>query len=231
MTIHPLDNPAWTSLVSDHRDLATGEGPVRRYLPEIGPFAGVEDVNEQSLGALLDCIRETGPVLFARTRCSLSDFAVPQGLRAVWDRPVVQMVFEEGATTGELDERIVALGAEDVPEMLQLTQVTKPGPFETRTHEMGQYWGIRQGGKLVAMAGERMRQPGFTEVSAICTHPDHQGAGFGRALTLHTARAILERGAVPYLHAFDDNARAIGLYELLGFRHREDIRAIALQAA
>jgi len=115
--------------------------------------------------------------------------------------------------------------------MLELALLTKPGPFAARTHEMGSYWGIKQNGRLVAMAGERFRQPGYTEVSAICTHPDFQGRGYGRSLTLHTMQAILARGAVPYLHSFSDNEGALRLYEKLGFRWRQDMRGIALDRA
>jgi predicted GNAT family acetyltransferase len=104
--------------------------------------------------------------------------------------------------------------------MVELTALTKPGPFGKRTHELGYYVGIRDNGKLVAMAGERLKVPGYTEVSAVCTHPDHLGKGYAGALMLEVMRAIRERGETPFLHVRSNNARAIGIYERLGFRKR-----------
>ena len=115
---------------------------------------------------------------------------------------------------------ILRLGQEDSPEMVALATLTKPGPFGRRTHELGTYLGIRCDGKLVAMAGERLKVPGYTEVSAVCTHPDHLGKGYARALMTEIMRGIREGGDIPMLHVRADNARAIELYERLGFRTR-----------
>ena len=104
--------------------------------------------------------------------------------------------------------------------MMELTELTKPGPFAKRTRELGTYLGIRIDGKLIAMAGERLKVPGYTEVSAICTHPDHTGRGHARVLTTEIMRRILDRGEAPFLHVRQDNFRAIELYERLGFRCR-----------
>ncbi len=104
--------------------------------------------------------------------------------------------------------------------MVELTALTKPGPFGPRTHELGHYVGIRDGGKLVAMAGERLKVPGYTEVSAVCTHPDHLGKGYAAALISEVMRAIRERGETPFLHVRAHNRRAIAVYERLGFRIR-----------
>jgi predicted GNAT family acetyltransferase len=104
--------------------------------------------------------------------------------------------------------------------MIELTDLTKPGPFGARTHELGDFYGIRIGGKLAAMAGERMKVDGHTEVSAVCTHPDHLGKGYAAALMRAVMRGIRARGETPFLHSRADNTRAIGLYEKLGFRQR-----------
>jgi predicted GNAT family acetyltransferase len=104
--------------------------------------------------------------------------------------------------------------------MIELTALTKPGPFSTRTHELGTYLGIRDAGKLVAMAGERLKVPGFTEVSAVCTHPEHTGHGYARILMSEVMRRIRSRGEAPFLHVREDNVRAIALYERLGFAVR-----------
>ena len=104
--------------------------------------------------------------------------------------------------------------------MMELTALTKPGPFNRRTHELGTYLGIRREGKLVAMAGERLKIPGHTEVSAVCTHPEHTGHGYARILMMEIMRRICSRGETPFLHVREDNVRAIELYQRLGFRQR-----------
>lgn len=141
-----------------------------------------------------------------------------------WDyvvgAPLLQMVCENGKTAPSTNPsaQIVQLGDSDSPEMLELTTLTKPGPFGPRTHELGYYVGIRDRGKLVAMAGERLKVPGYTEVSAVCTHPDHLGKGYAASLMSEVMRCIRERGETPFLHVRADNARAIAIYERLGFR-------------
>jgi predicted GNAT family acetyltransferase len=133
-----------------------------------------------------------------------------------------EMVYEGDGVpaSSSSDLEIVELSAADVPEMMALTALTKPGPFHKRTHELGTYLGIRREGKLVAMAGERLKVPGFTEVSAVCTHPEHTGHGYARILMLEVMERIRSRGETPFLHVREDNVRAIALYERLGFSRR-----------
>ncbi|MCB8882795.1 GNAT family N-acetyltransferase [Acidisoma cellulosilytica] len=105
----------------------------------------------------------------------------------------------------------------DAAEMLDLARLTKPGPFAQRTRELGRFLGVRRDGRLVAMAGERMKPGSFTEISGVCTHPDHRGQGYAAGLMRDVALAIVARGETPFLHAFADNLGAIALYEKLGF--------------
>lgn len=225
MAGHILDNPMWSSLTTSHAGLAEGSGPVRRFPPDIGPMAGTVDDSPESAAALRDCVKATGPVILA----AQPDYDVPPGLVAAWDRPVVQMVFD-GQVPEDTDPRIQPLDDDDAPEMLALALLTQPGPFAGRTHVLGQFWGVKQDGQLVAMAGERLRQPGYAEISAICTHPDHRGKGLGKTLCLKVCKAILDRDETPYLHAFQDNETAIRLYEKLGFRQRSSFVAVGLDA-
>jgi len=111
----------------------------------------------------------------------------------------------------------------DVPEMIALATLTKPGPFEARTHLLGTFWGVKENGKLVAMAGERMKFEGFTEVSGVCTHPDARGRGYAAVLSRTVATQIQKRGETPILHAYAGNTPAITLYKALGFVHRADM--------
>jgi predicted GNAT family acetyltransferase len=131
------------------------------------------------------------------------------------------MVCEQPSRTNGRHDDVVELGTQDSPEMLELTTLTKPGPFGPRTHELGTYLGIRQNHRLVAMAGERMKVPGFTEVSAVCTHPDHIGKGYAAVLMSEVMCRIVDRGETPFLHVRQDTTRAIALYERLGLRKRK----------
>jgi predicted GNAT family acetyltransferase len=156
-------------------------------------------------------------------------YSAVSGWSLVRAAPLLQMVHENGAISdsnhrqGRHDSQrydFVPLGTADVPEMIALTKLTEPGPFNSRTHELGTYLGIRSEGKLVAMAGERMRVPGCTEVSAVCTHPDHTGRGYAKSLMLEIMRRIRSRGETPFLHVRADNVPAIELYRKIGFRER-----------
>ena len=227
MDDHILDNPIWTSLVADHAKFALGDTHARRYDSDIGPLSAVPDISPASLDAMRKLVETTGPV-FAAHRF---DLPVPQGLRAVVDRRAFQMVFDAEAPSQDTDPRIVTLGHDDAAAMFDLADLTKPGPYGKRTHELGRYWGVKENGQLVAMAGERLRQGNYIEISAVCTHPDNRGQGLGRALSAYACRAILDSGKTPYLHVFQDNTGAIRLYESLGFHRRIELRGLLLERA
>lgn len=219
-TMHPLDNVIWNALTTRQAHFALGDKRARRFLREIGPLSGLEDAENgdyDSLAALLGD-KDTAAVFLDSPYKAHPEFDWIAGA------PLVQMVSENGKSA-TLDANptteIIELDTRDSPEMIALTAMTKPGPFGTRTHELGHYVGIRQDGKLVAMAGERLKVPGYTEVSAVCTHPDYLGRGYAGALMTEVMRGIRERGETPFLHARGDNARAIALYERLGFVTRK----------
>jgi predicted GNAT family acetyltransferase len=109
---------------------------------------------------------------------------------------------------------------DDAAEMLALAELTRPGPFTLRAQALGTFWGVKSDGRLIAMAGERLKQLGFTELSGVCTHPEFRGRGLGRTLSVFVANQIAARGEVPYLHSYATNADAISLYESIGFRIR-----------
>lgn len=216
--MHPLENVIWTALTTRQAHFAENLGNATRFQREVTLLSGFDEPNPEGYHSLATL---TGP---NETTAVFLDSPYEQQPGWTWvaGAPLFQMVCENpAASTNGGTHEIVELSPQDSPEMLELTSLTKPGPFGPRTHELGTYLGIRQNGKLVAMAGERMKVPGFTEVSAVCTHPDHTGKGFAAVLMNEVIRQIVERGETPFLHVREDNTRAIALYERLGFRKRK----------
>jgi ribosomal protein S18 acetylase RimI-like enzyme len=218
--MHPLDNVVWHALTMRQTEFAEACGEARRFFPEVTALAALREPNEagyESLGGLL-ASGETA-ILFLD-----EPFAPRAGWSLVGGSSLWQMVWESGdeqMKSAAVDgAEIVPLGPRDSADMIELTTLTKPGPFGKRTHELGTYAGIRQDGKLVAMAGERLKVPGYTEVSAVCTHPEHLGKGYAGLLMSKIMLGIRERAEIPFLHVRGHNARAIALYERLGFRTR-----------
>jgi GNAT superfamily N-acetyltransferase len=209
-----LSNPVWAALSGPQACHAEASGDAARYLPDISPFAGLADPADpaawRDLATLTHEALLTGPAL-----------TPGPGWQLGVSVPGVQMAGR--AMTGVADPDTVLLTETDVPEVLDLVERAQPGPFRKRTVELGRYLGIRIDGKLVAMAGERFRLPGWTEVSAVCTDPDYQGRGLGARLTLAVADGILARGELPFLHTAADNDRALRLYERLGFEPSHEV--------
>ena len=139
------------------------------------------------------------------------------------------MVATDVDVTGATEDGLVELGTTDVDDMLALVAATQPGPFMTRTIEMGRYLGVRRDGRLVAMTGERFRPDGYTEVSAVCTADEVRGEGLGRKLVLSVVAQIRARGDEAFLHVMTTNTPAIGLYESLGFTTRCEAEAVIMR--
>jgi ribosomal protein S18 acetylase RimI-like enzyme len=214
---HPLDNPLFAALTGEQAKFAVRHRDAIRYQPDIGPFCALPD--EPSADDWADAARLTPPgeVLVFLVPAA----APPAGWQVLAQRQGVQLVAEELQPAP--DPEATPLTAADVPEMLELIERTKPGPFLPRTVELGGYLGIRREGRLVAMAGERMRPPGFAEISAVCTDEAWRGHGFAARLTRAVAAGITARGETPFLHAVSENVNAIRLYKALGFAHRRDV--------
>jgi predicted GNAT family acetyltransferase len=220
--MHPLDNPAWTALQTTQHDLARGNPPALRYEQNHAIFAATADHAPASLAALSALVAETGPAIL------LERHALPPVPRTVrTHRMGVQMLADIPAPA-DPDFAFLDLTDADAAEMLALATLTEPGPFFARTHRLGRFIGVRREGRLVAMAGERMKPAGFTEVSGVCTHPDFRGHGLAGQLMRAVAARIVRRGELPFLHAYADNASAIALYERLGYRHRIDVNVTVL---
>jgi predicted GNAT family acetyltransferase len=218
MGLHPLDNPIWTALTTNQSRFAQVSELARKFVPEVGPLAGFEQPTREayaSLGKLVPVGNRAG--LFLEAPANRDDVEAA-GFKIVEQDSLLQMIYADCELPArEID--FVPMTAADSPEMLELATMMKPGPFGTRTHELGTYIGVRREGQLAALAGERMHVPGFTEISAVCTHPSHSGHGYATALMVELIQQIRRRNEIPFLHVRLSNT-AIGLYRRLGFSDR-----------
>ncbi|HWW19724.1 MAG TPA: GNAT family N-acetyltransferase [Steroidobacteraceae bacterium] len=220
-----LDRPVWASLSTHHSSLSVGNALAKRFLSDVNLFASSRDNSPQSLAALSALVSRGERVYVLQA----PDIIVPAGLSAVRRAKGVQMVAGRSLSGEPRRTDIVTLTDADAPDMLALATLTEPGPFLTRTHRMGTFRGIRVAGRLAAMAGERFRFPGYTEVSGVCTHPDFRGRGLARCLSAVVATHIESRGERPFLHAWKSNQAAISLYQSLGFELRAEVDVAVLE--
>lgn len=220
-----LDTAVWTALTTRHSRFALGAGQARRFDPDVAPFAAAFDASAECLSDLGDLLKDGESDVYLLQR---ADIALPDTLSAPMTAPGVQMIRRRPGAALPTLEGIIRLTEADIPEMRALVELTKPGPFRARTFELGEFWGIRIDGRLAAMAGERLKVPGFTEVSGVCSHPDFRGKGLAAALSDFVASRIEARGEVPFLHAFANNDAAIRLYEKLGFELRCGVNVAVL---
>ena len=213
-----LDRPVWSALTTTWRSLAEGDERALRLAADFGVFAALREDSDDARSALAALcpagaglgLVETAPV------------APPPELELISNAACDQMVAETLSPI-EVKFEVVELGDADAPEMLALARLTEPGPFYARTHELGRFIGVKRDGRLAAMAGERMRFPGYCEVSGVCTHPDFRGHGYAAGLSSLVAQNIVARGETPFLHVYPHNRPAIALYEALGFQHRRSM--------
>jgi predicted GNAT family acetyltransferase len=224
MSEHPLDRPIWTALTTRHAPFSEGNGLARRYVPSIWPFIATKNDSPESLQTLAHLVRESESLVLLQA----DGIVLPPGITVASTTAAVQMVAERPSTV-ERDGRIEQLQEADAPAMLALAELTKPGPFSQRALNLGEFWGVKENGTLMAMAGERMKQEGFTEISGVCCHPDVRGRGYARLLSMFVAGRILERGETPYLHAYATNTAAITLYQSIGFTLRSSMNVAVIQ--
>lgn len=215
---HILDKPAWNSLTSRHADLAISEGGARRYLSDIGPLGDLAGRDSASLDDLAALVRKTGPVAVAQP----APVDCPEGLTIRHGFLVHQMLLTDPGV-GREDDALVRLGEPDATEMLALATDTHPGPFGTDTQRLGEYWGFKVDGRLVAMAGERMKPAGYTEISGVCTAPDHRGKGYANRLVRHLCARIAAAGDMPFLHVETTKPEVEAIYRKMGFETRQTL--------
>ncbi|MEM7337109.1 MAG: GNAT family N-acetyltransferase [Actinomycetota bacterium] len=225
-----LDNMPWHALTGRQADIAEGAGRVRRLPRAMGIFWGVDRLDAGGWDALVSAAAGRPFVLF---QCDVG--AAPHGIDELVRTPCVQMV-ADGTVTPSLDVDVGALDIEllgdaDAAEMVALTALTEPGPFFDETHRLGTYIGVRERGRLIAMAGERFRVDGAAEISGVCTHPDARRRGLAAALTVALMNEQRARGDMPMLHAAQTNTAAISVYRQLGFRVRAEPDGVAFRVS
>jgi len=213
----PLNHVVWQALCGRHAALAVGSDDARRYSPDVGPFGALRPPTTGTAGQLVELLRIGSPVVLVVAEEERPFDGLVPFKRALVDQMVLA---DPSAMASVPDIEALTMGAKDLPDILDLVRVTKPGPFGSRTLELGRYLGVRLEGRLVALSGERMKLPGFTELSAVCVDPSCRGRGLAASLMKAVARGIVARGETPFLHVFTDNLTAIALYERLGFRLR-----------
>jgi ribosomal protein S18 acetylase RimI-like enzyme len=214
---HSLDRPIWSALATLQVGFARGDELARRFPADVSPFVAGRDTSDAARDAIVALMPEGDDISFVE----VDPPAPPVGI--VETRALcLQMVWERFAAE-ESAFGIRPLGESDAAEMLALATLTRPGPFRARTHTMGRFVGVREGGRLIAMAGERLHVPGFHEISAVCTHPDFRGRGLGAALMRVVGARMMQEGDQPFLHTYAHNDVAMALYRKLGFAVRAEI--------
>jgi ribosomal protein S18 acetylase RimI-like enzyme len=229
-----LDNPIWNALRTEHRTITLGDERARRYPADIGPLSGIPSASRESYKALRALAGPGGiVVLFCQDRPQ-----PPAGWSLIRGGVLSQMVCLPQVTPSATDlrsddqpspEQLRPLTQADVPAMVALAELTEPGPFRERTIELGHFWGIFTGDRLLAMAGQRLHLPHHVEVSAVCTHPDARGRGYARRLMSTVMDEIRGRGKTPFLHTFADNHSAIRVYQSLGYTLRRNFHLAVLK--
>jgi predicted GNAT family acetyltransferase len=223
-----LDNPIWNALSTAHAHFAEGDDLAKRYQTDIGPLSAMKDQSPEAYHSLAQLL---GPsdiaVLFLTT-----DRPTPsKELRLLQCFPMYQMICLTPPAALQTDFPIVSLTPTDVPEMRKLAEATEPGPFRSRTIELGGYRGIRVDGRLASMSGQRCGLNDFTEVSAVCTWPEFRGRGYAQALVATVANGVFEQNKTPILGVREDNVDAIRVYEKVGFTIRRTLHVTVLKRA
>lgn len=222
----PLDNIMWNCLSGPHAHFATGADGIRRYAPGFSPIVGCADPEHPDFATLANYC-QPGESFYL----DIWSGTAPAGWRIDKEAKMFKMIWDARAPGEDAAPDAVRLRPEHAAQAVELAKLTNPGPFGIRTPELGEYFGYFDGGRLIAMAGERMCAGDLHEVSGICTHPDFQGRGLARKLTLKLVLRQLRRGKRPFLHVMSHNAPARVLYAKMGFRdYRETVVRVVSRA-
>lgn len=225
LNLELLDNPIYYALSTSQADLAIGDDLAKRYPPDFTCLAGLKNESSESFESL----RKVTAGATVRILTTNDDIEIPKNWTRKKSFTVSQMTCQELVDCNQV--RFKTLTRSDVPAMLALADLAKPGPFYDRTIDLGTFIGINDGAQLVAMAGQRMRFPGYEEITAVSTHPDYRSRGYARALVSALSKSIRERGNIPFLTVKTENLAGIKSYESIGFKFRRSLRFIFIAAS
>ena len=216
---HVLDNPVWNALISGNQSLALGKETVKYFPDDVAPFVGFKEYNYENFEIFFKVLKNNRECAFV----SSSEITFPSSWKIKERFNVLQMFYNKSTSPLIDHENIICLGNQDIKEMIELTRLTHPGPFKKSTLTFGHYEGIFEDGKLISMAGQRLHPCQYAEISAVCTHPDYTKKGLASQLILSQVSRMLSSSQIPFLHVLLENAKAIQLYNNLGFVKRSDI--------
>jgi GNAT superfamily N-acetyltransferase len=216
---HSLDNPIWSALNTSDAHMNLGSGGIAIFSPDVSPFVGLEHWDDSSQKKLFDYL----PVGRSVSTLIAKPFIHSENFDLIFSLGLYQMVCSKPKLYSGTDVPLQPLGEDQIPAMLELTALTKPGPFTQRTIEFGNYLGVFENAQLIAMSGERLHLSHYTEISAVCTHPLYAGKGYAAVLVDRLSNQIQKSGKSAFLHVRQDNQRAIKLYQGLGFEIRSEI--------
>ena len=123
-------------------------------------------------------------------------------------------------TLGPDESRAERLGPENLAEVLQLYKESYPANwFDPRMLETREYFGIREGTRLVSIAGVHVFSPSMkvAALGNIATAPSHRRKGLGTIVTRDLCRSLLKKVDNIGLNVFANNRAAISCYKKLGF--------------
>jgi ribosomal protein S18 acetylase RimI-like enzyme len=221
---HILDNPIYNALNTGNKHLSRGSGTAKFFIPEVAPFAGLKENSSVYFNELRE-ISDPNSSFILFTPVHLE---IPRIWKISGQMDLLQMVYEQEDPMMVTQQEFADLEQKHISQMLEITALTKPGPFLSRTIEFGKYKGIFKGNDLIAMAGQRFQPTPYVEISAVCTHPDHLRKGYASALLSEQIRLIQAVGHIPFLHVRADNYSAIKAYERLGFSTRSEMFVYAI---
>jgi ribosomal protein S18 acetylase RimI-like enzyme len=210
---HFLHNAVYHALLSGDKQLSFGNDKVKFFNEEVSPFAGFEHDYTKGFADLHELLPAGRKILYANP----SVITQPAGWQIQHEIKGLQFIYEGNSVIKTKFPNVIPLTTIHVEQMVQLAALTKPGPFGTGTINFGAYFGIFDNEKLVAMTGQRLHVNNYTEISAVCTHPDYVGKGYAYTLLQHQLQLIQQHNQHPFLHVREDNQRAIAIYERLGF--------------